>query len=358
MNAMRLIMAGGGTGGHLFPGLAVAQEFMRRDDDMEILFVGSRWGIESRVIPQTEFPFEMLPIRGLKGRGLKGLMDGLIGLPLSLWQSFKIIRRFRPQCIIGLGGYASGPLLLAGVARRVRCTIMEQNVRPGITNRVLGWLVARVFTSFSESDSYFPKGKVVLAGTPVRWQALPRVERDEFFTLLVFGGSAGAHRINVTVLEALSVLGELARSFRVVHQTGQRDLEEVRTAYAALPCQAEVHPFIDRMDEAYAAADLVICRAGASTLSEVCQSGKAAILVPYPFAVDDHQRLNGQALCAAGAAKMVLEQELDGSVLAELIKGLHENEAEREALGRAALGLARPEAASKIVDECIELVAG
>jgi len=358
MNAMRLIMAGGGTGGHLFPGLAVAQEFRRRDEDMQILFVGSRWGIESRVIPETDFPIETLPIRGLKGRGSKGLIEGLVGVPRSFWQSLAIIRRFRPQCIIGLGGYASGPLLLAGVARRVRCAIMEQNVRPGLTNRLLGWLVDRVFTSYAESASYFPNGKVVLAGTPVRWQRLPEVERREGFTLLIFGGSAGAHRINGAVLEALAALGELARSFRVLHQTGRADLEQVRTAYESLPCQAEVLPFIDRMDEAYAAADLVICRAGASTLSEVCAFGKAAILVPYPYAAHDHQRLNAQALCDAEAAEMVLEQELNAEILAGMIRRLYEGDERREAMGRAALRLARPEAAKRIADECYALVAG
>lgn len=355
---MRLIMAGGGTGGHLFPGLAVAEEFRRRDQDMHILFVGSRWGIESRVIPQTDFPIETLPIRGLKGRGLKGFLEGLVGLPTSLWQSIDIIRRFRPQCIIGLGGYASGPLLLAGVARRVRCAIMEQNVRPGLTNRVLGWLVDRVFTSYAESEPYFPARKVILAGTPVRWQHLPEVAKGNYFTLLIFGGSAGAHRINVTVLEALAALGETVRSFRVLHQTGRTDLEEVKTAYASLPCQVEVLPFIDRMDEAYASADLVICRAGASTLSELCAFGKAAILVPYPYAVDDHQRLNGQALCDAEAAEMILEQELNSEILARMIGKLYEDDERREAMGRAALRLAKPEAASKIVDECYVLVEG
>lgn len=358
MNAMRLILAGGGTGGHLFPGLAVAEEFRRRDEDMEILFVGSHWGIESRVIPKTGFPIETLPIRGLKGRGLKGLMDGLTGLPRSLWQSFNIIRRFRPQCIIGVGGYASGPLLLAGVARRVRCVIMEQNVRPGLTNRVLGWLVDRIFTSYAESDAYFPKHKVVLAGTPVRWRTLPKVARDDCFTLLVFGGSAGAHRINGAVLAALDALGDLAGSFRVLHQTGQADLEKTRAAYGSLPCKAEVMPFIDRMDEAYASADLVLCRAGASTLSEVCAFGKAAILVPYPFAVADHQRLNGQALCAAGAAEMILDRELNGEVLSNMIRGLYKDDARRAAMERAALRLAKPDAASRIVDECTALVTG
>jgi UDP-N-acetylglucosamine--N-acetylmuramyl-(pentapeptide) pyrophosphoryl-undecaprenol N-acetylglucosamine transferase len=299
-----------------------------------------------------------LPVRGLKGRGLRGLREGMLGVPKSIWRSLGIIRRFRPHCIIGLGGYASGPLLLAGVARRVRCAVMEQNVRPGLTNRVLGWLVARVFTSYAESDAYFPKHKVVLAGTPVRWNRLPDVRKGARFTLLVFGGSAGAHRLNVVVLEALALLGDLSASFQVVHQTGNADLEEVKAAYASLPCEAEVLPFIDRMDEAYAAADLVVCRAGASTLSEVCAFGRAAILVPYPYAVHDHQRVNAQALCEAGAAEMILEAELSGEVLAHAIRRLCEDEERRKAMGQAASRLAQPEAAARIVDECYALVAG
>lgn len=356
MKAMRLIMAGGGTGGHLFPGLAVAEEFRRRDADVQILFVGSRWGIESRVVPQHAYPLELLPIRGLKGRGLRGLREGALGVPKSVWRSLGIIRRFRPHFIIGLGGYASGPLLLAGVARRIRCAIMEQNVRPGLTNRVLGWVVDRVFTGYAESAAYFPKGKVVLAGTPVRWKRLPEVGTSSAFTLLVFGGSAGAHRLNVVLPGALALLGDLAASFRIVHQTGRADLEEVKAAYASLPCESEVLPFIDRMDEVYAAADLVVCRAGASTLSEVCAFGKAVILVPYPYAVDDHQRLNGQALRDAGAAEMILEDELSSEVLARTIRRLYEDEGRRTAMGRAASKLAQPDAAARIVDECCALV--
>lgn len=357
MKAMRLIMAGGGTGGHLFPGLAVAEEFRRRDEDVQILFVGSRWGIESRVVPQHAFAIEMLPVRGLKGRGFKGLREALVGVPQSIWRSLRIIGRFRPHCIIGLGGYASGPLLLAGAARRVRCAIMEQNVRPGLTNRVLGWIVDRVFTSYAESDGYFPRGKVMLVGTPVRWKRLPDVPKSAAFTLLVVGGSAGAHRLNRIVPEAMALLGELAQSLRVVHQTGSADLEAVKAAYASLPCDAQVLAFIDRMDEAYAAADLVLCRAGASTLSEVCAFGKAAILVPYPYAVHDHQRLNAEALCAADAAEMILEEELSGANLARTLRRLYQDEARRKAMGRAAAELAKLEAAAAIVDECYALVA-
>ncbi len=355
---MRLIVAGGGTGGHLFPGLAVAREFCRRNGDVRILFVGSRWGIESRVIPDTGFPLELLPIRGLKGRGLKGLLEGLYGIPVSLWRSRAIIRRFDPQCIIGLGGYASAPLLLAGVSRRIRCAVLEQNLRPGLTNRILGRLVDRIFTSFRESVDYFPPAKVVLTGTPVRWGRLPELDRDGRFHLLVFGGSAGAHRINETVPGALAHLGDAAAGFRVTHQTGRADEEMVRKGYESLPCEAEVLPFIDRMDSAYATADLVICRAGASTLSELTVFGKPSVLIPYPYAAHDHQRLNALALKGAGGAEVIVEQELTPPGLAETIRALHGDAALRNAMGRAAAGLAREDAAERIVDECHALVHG
>ena len=355
---MRLIVAGGGTGGHLFPGLAVAREFRRRNGEMRILFVGSRWGIESRVVPETEFPIELLPIRGLKGRGLKGLLEGLYGIPVSLWRSRAVIRGFDPQCIIGLGGYASGPLLLAGVSRRIRCAVLEQNLRPGLTNRILGRLVDRVFTSFRDSVEYFPQGKVVLTGTPVRWRTLPEVDREEGFHLLVFGGSAGARRINEVVPAALAHLGEAAAGFRVTHQTGRADEESVREGYASLPCEAEVLPFIDRMDRAYAAADLVICRAGASTLSELTVFGKPSVLVPYLYAANDHQRLNALALKEAGAAEMIAEPELTPAGLAGTIRALHGDAARRAAMGRAAAALGRGDAAERIVDECHALVPG
>lgn len=353
---MRLIMAGGGTGGHLFPGLAVAREFQRRDPMMEILFIGTKQGIESRILPREGFRLETIPIRGLKGRGLRGLAEALHGLPLSLWRSLGILRRLRPDCVIGLGGYSSGPVVLAAKLRKIRSAVMEQNLRPGFTNRILGKLVDRVFTAYDESSAYFPRGKVVVAGNPVRWQELPKVARDEKFTLLVFGGSAGAHRINLGAVEALKKLRDLASGLRVIHQTGEADFVATRRAYGGLPFEAEVLPFIERMDEAYGRADLVLCRAGASTLAELTAFGKAAILVPYPYAAYDHQRWNAQALRERGAAEMILDRELDGERLAGSIRTIYQDRQRLETMGRAAKKLGKPEAAKRIVDECYALV--
>lgn len=354
---MRLIMAGGGTGGHLFPGLAVAREFLRRDAMTEILFVGTEQGIESRLLPGEGFSLATIPIRGMKGRGLRGFLQALCGIPQSLFRSVKIIRRFRPECIVGLGGYASGPLLLAGRVMGIRCAIMEQNLRPGFTNRILGWIVDRIFTSYGESAAYFRRAKVVETGNPVRWQKLPEIKRGKKFTLLIFGGSAGAHRINLCAIEAMKRLRDLNAGLRVIHQTGEADFASVKNAYGSLPFEAEVLPFIDRMDEAYARANLVLCRAGASTVAELTVFGKPAILVPYPYAAYDHQRWNAESLKGHGAAEMILDRELTGERLAEKVRSLYRDRKRLAAMGEAARKLGRPEAAQSIVDECMALVA-
>lgn len=353
---MRLIMAGGGTGGHLFPGLAVAREFQRRDAMMTILFVGTEMGIESRLLPREGFALETIPVRGLKGRGIRGLREALYGVPLSFSRSLEILSRFQPDCIVGLGGYASGPLLLAGKMKGIRSAIMEQNLRPGLTNRILGWVVDRIFTAYGGSASYFPRSKVVETGNPVRWQVLPQVRKGEKFTLLVFGGSAGAHRINLCVIEAMKKLGDLASGLRIIHQTGEADFASTKAAYGILRFETEVRPFIERMDEAYAQADLVLCRAGASTLAELTTFGKAAILVPYPYAAYDHQRWNAEALKGHGAAEVVLDHEMSGEKLAPLIRAFYLDRKRLEAMGQAARRLGRPDAAKRIVDECYALL--
>ena len=352
---MRVILAGGGTGGHLFPGLAVAREFRQRDPMTEILFVGTQQGIEARVLPREGFPLETIPVRGLKGRGIHGLLDALYGVPAGFLRSLGIIRKFRPHLIIGLGGYASGPLLLAAKLKGIRCAIMEQNLRPGFTNKILARFVGRVFTSYRESVAYFPGGKLLETGNPIRWRRLPDISKSEKFTLLIFGGSAGAHRINLAVIEAMKRLTDLAGELKIIHQTGQADFDSIKAAYAALPFEAEATPFIDKMDEAYAQADLVLCRAGATTVAELTAFGKAAILVPYPYAIYDHQRWNAQTLQDRGAAEMILDQDLSGDILAPRIRSYVSDRGRVEGMASAARELGRPEAAARIVDECYAL---
>ena len=355
---MRVIVAGGGTGGHLFPGLAVAREFQRRDAMTEILFVGTEQGIEAKVLPKEGFKLETLAVRGLKGRGLRGLLDALYGVPASVLRSLGIIRGFRPDCVIGLGGYASGPLLLAAKLSGIRCAIMEQNLRPGFTNKVLARWVDRVFTAYADSAGYFPGARVLETGNPVRWRTLPAMVKNEKFTLLIFGGSAGAHRINLAVVEALKQLADVKSELCVLHQTGQADYAAIKAAYGALPFESEVTPFIDKMDEAYGRADLVLCRAGATTVAELTAFGKAAILVPYPYAIYDHQRGNAQALEQRGAAEMILDQELNGARLAQRIRSYLMDRSRIERMAAAALAMGRPEAAARIVEECYALVRG
>jgi UDP-N-acetylglucosamine--N-acetylmuramyl-(pentapeptide) pyrophosphoryl-undecaprenol N-acetylglucosamine transferase len=352
---MRVILAGGGTGGHLFPGLAVAREFQRRDAMTEILFVGTDKGIEARVLPREGFPLEKIAVKGLKGRGVRGLWDALYGVPAGLLQSLGIVNRFRPDCILGLGGYASGPLLLAAKLRGIRCAIMEQNLQPGFTNKMLARFVDKIFTSYRESALYLPSKKVLETGNPVRWQRLPDAPKGEKFTVLIFGGSAGAHRINMAAVDALEQMTDLASQLRIVHQTGAADFPAVSKAYEALPFEAEALPFIDRMDDAYARADLVLCRAGATTVAELTAFGKAAILIPYPYAIYDHQRWNAQALADKRAAEMILDHELNGAALALRLRVYVADPKKIEPMAKAALAMGRPEAAARIVDECYAL---
>jgi UDP-N-acetylglucosamine--N-acetylmuramyl-(pentapeptide) pyrophosphoryl-undecaprenol N-acetylglucosamine transferase len=355
---MRVILAGGGTGGHLFPGLAVAREFKRREQTAEILFVGTEQGIEARVLPREGFRLEKITVKGLKGRGVRGYWDALYGIPASLVQSLRIIRRFRPDFIIGVGGYASGPLLLAGKLAGIRCAIMEQNLQPGFTNKMLARFVDRIFTSYEASASHLPAANIRRTGNPVRWEVLPDRVKTERFTLLIFGGSAGAHRINLAVIDALEHLSDLASGMQIIHQTGDADYLAVKNAYSTHSFSAEVLPFIDRMDDAYARADLVLCRAGATTIAEITAFGKAALLVPYPFAIYDHQRANAQALVEKGAAEMILDRELSGETLAHRLRALFSDHARVESLAKAARALGRPQAAAHIVDECYALANG
>jgi len=350
-----MIVAGGGTGGHLFPGLAVAEAAAAQG--ASILFVGSSTGIEARAIPQTRFPFRAIPIHGLRGRGLRGLVQLAWQLPSAVVRAWRIVGAFRSQVVLGVGGYASFPVVAAAWLRGVPSVLLEQNARPGWANRALGRLASRVCTTFAESNRYFPADKVVLTGNPVRTFAPVAPSEKHEFTVMAFGGSQGAHRINEAFYQAAPVLQDAIPGLRVIHQTGTADHARLQARYRDLGLAAEVQPFIDDMGAAYGRADLIVCRAGATTVAELTALGKAAILVPYPFAADDHQRANAGVLAERDAGILILDRELTGDRLAAAIIELAKDRARLTAMGAAARSLAATDSAARVVRVCCEVVA-
>ena len=357
---MRMVIAGGGTGGHLFPGIAIAEAFQRREKGNEVLFIGTERGIEKKVLPGGPFPLRTIHAMPLKGRRLTAKVKALSALPVALREAIVILREFRPQLVMGVGGYASGPALVAAFLLGIRRAIHEQNMVPGMTNRILKYFADRVFVSFEESRRDFPGRKTVVTGNPIRKEFLSRFApsrpRGGRLTLLVFGGSAGAHRVNEAVMEALDFLTDLRSSLRFIHQTGAEDHERVTKHYEEKGFEAVVKPFFEDMASQYRAADLVICRAGASTIAELAVCGKGAILVPYPYAAHQHQLVNAQRLVALGAARMIRDQDLKGALLARMIQEFSSRPDRLEEMEKALLRLARPQAAEEIVDHSYALV--
>ena len=353
-----LIVAGGGTGGHLYPGVAVARELMARVPGATVTFVGTAAGIEARVIPREGLTLETIRSAGLKGKSPVALLRGLLLLPLSALDAWRVISRRRPSVVIGVGGYSSGPVVGLAALRGIPTLLMEQNATPGLTNRLLSRLVKTAAVTYEESLATFGS-KAFVAGNPVR---------PEFFVpgstapaasgrtrVLVFGGSQGAHAINVAMAEAAALLAAATPGVDVTHQTGERDLSMVRDAYAAAGLPARVEPFLYEMDREMRAADVNVCRAGATTLAELTAAGRAAILIPLPTATDDHQRKNADALARQSAARVIDQRELTGARLAEELLGLARDGAARERMAAAARGLARPDAARVIVDRVLAL---
>jgi len=361
---VRLLIAGGGTGGHLFPGIAVAEEFLARDGGNEVLFVGTERGIEAKVLPRLGYRLELITATGIRGKGSLARAKGFALFLYGYAQARKILQEFRPDRVLGVGGYASGPAVLAARGLQIRRFVHEQNAIPGMTNRWLARFADRVFISLEESRSYFPGKRALLTGNPLRREILAQVAQepadhrpptaDRPFNLLVFGGSSGAHRINLALVGALPHLAGVRERLRVRHQTGEDDRAEVAEAYRQAGFTAEVVPFIEGMADAYQWADLIVCRAGATTLAEVTACGKACIFVPYPFAVDDHQRRNAEALLKEGAGFLLLDRELNGERLAAEIMELLADPARLAATGENARRLARLDAAKVIVDELVK----
>jgi len=358
--AVRVIIAGGGTGGHLFPGVAIAEEWLRRNEENQVLFVGTKRGIEKKVLPDLGYDLKLLNVEGIKGRGLIRSGLALLKLPGSLFQSMEIIRSFRPDIVIGVGGYASGPAVAAARLMGIRTAIAEQNSIPGLTNRILGRFVDRIFLSFADGGKVFPAKKTQISGNPIRaafFSGKPVVEKvSDQFSLLIFGGSQGAHAINSAIQAALPFLQPLKGSLSILHQTGEQDCGSMSAAYAEQGFHARAVPFIMDMAAAYGPADLVICRAGATSIAEITAIGKAAILIPFPYAIGDHQTENAKVLIQAGAAVMIPEKELVGRRLADEILDLyHQPTFLKEIEGKAA-NMGNIYAASDIVDSCLAMV--
>ena len=361
---MRVVIAGGGTGGHLYPGLALAEE-LRGRFGAEIMFVGTEKGLESRVVPKEGYPITILPAEGAAGKSVSRKFRAAVKLVRSVIKARKLLGSYEPDIVAGTGGYVSAAPVIAAKLLSIPVLIMEQNVVPGSANRLLARISDAVAATYMESTNYFPKGKTFLTGNPVRAGILSagrassyelfRLEPEGLFTVLVFGGSAGATSINKAVTEALEHLADIKGKIQFLHQSGQRDYQAVREAYRALGFRAMVAPFIFQMAEAYAAADMVISRAGATTLAELTALGKPAVLVPYPYA-GAHQEWNARKMEELGAARLVMDSDLSGRVIAQEIRSLMENEAERVEMGVKSRAIGRPDAARKAADLALSLV--
>ena len=344
----RLVITTGGTGGHIFPALAVAAEVRRRDPEAQVLFLGGS-GPEGELARKAGLSFEALPASGVLGMGVKALL-ATVWVSKGVILATRALRRFEPQAVIGFGGYAGFCPVLAAALLGLPTAVHEQNSVPGITNRILGKLVRRVFVSFDNTDGQFPAAKVVRTGNPVRAE-INAVDRapGQGRNLLVLGGSQGAKPLSDLVVAALPQLQ--AARVNILHQAGKIDVERIREAYRAAGAdEGQVHGFVEDMAGAYAWADLALCRAGASTIFELAATGTPSVLVPFPFAAHDHQRVNAKALEALGAAILADQKDLTGAILAELVLGLLGDAARLGAMSRAARAFARPDAAALIVD--------
>jgi UDP-N-acetylglucosamine--N-acetylmuramyl-(pentapeptide) pyrophosphoryl-undecaprenol N-acetylglucosamine transferase len=362
---LALVIAGGGTGGHLYPGIAVARALLARQPDARISFAGTAAGLEARIVPREGFPLDLVRSGGLKGKSLVQRARGLALVPLSLADAWRIVSARTPGLVIGVGGYSSGPVVLAAAVRGVPTMVLEQNAVPGLTNRLLRPFIDAAAVTFESTAAFFGS-KAFVSGNPVRPEFFataepfqePAVgEQISGTRVLVFGGSQGAHAINMAMVEAAAELAASGAHLRLTHQTGERDVEMVRSAYRASGLQAGVEPFLYDMGRQLREAEVVICRAGATTLAEITAAGKASILIPLPTATDDHQRKNAEALASRGAAEVLLQRDLTGRSLAARLLALVDDHDRRMKMAAAARSLARPDAARVIVDRALALAA-
>jgi len=356
---MKVLIAAGGTGGHIYPGIAVAKEIMRRDASSEVLFVGTTRGLETRIVPENGFQLSLINSAGLKNVGLVGKLKGLAVLPKSFLEARQLLKEFKPDVVVGAGGYVSGPVLMMASLMHIPTLVMDSNALPGFTNRRLAMFVDKAALTFEEAVPFFGK-KGVVTGNPVRKEffAISEPESSDKIRLLIFGGSQGARAINNAMTDALPKLSIVPESLEITHQTGDADFEKVREAYDRAGWdRADVRRYISDMVSEFAKSDLIICRAGATTCAELAAAGKASIMVPLPTAADDHQRKNAEAMQHAGASRMILQSDLNGNTLAKEISDLIASPDAISIMEASAKKMARSDAAEATVDLLSDLVA-
>jgi UDP-N-acetylglucosamine--N-acetylmuramyl-(pentapeptide) pyrophosphoryl-undecaprenol N-acetylglucosamine transferase len=355
---MRVLIAGGGTGGHLFPAVALAETFGSRFPEGEILFVGTNNPLEISVLSKRGYNHMSIAVEGLKGRGLWCQIRALFRIPKGFFQAVGIIWRFDPDVIVGVGGYASGPVALAARLMGKKVVIHEQNIFPGLTNRILARFANSICISFPDKLAVFKSEKTLITGNPVRRDVLetkaePRA--DKSFKVLVVGGSQGAHAINRTVVDALDYL-KAPENIAFIHQAGEKDALWVEKAYRQCGIDGTVSAFFEDMAGAYRSANLVVCRAGATTVAELTALGKPAIFIPFPFAANNHQEFNARYVEDSGGGEVILEKDLNGRLLASKIESYAVNPEAMRKMSTQSAALGRPEAADLIVEECRRLV--
>jgi len=345
-----IMMAGGGSGGHVVPLLAVARELASRGH--QCIFVGTRNGFEAKLVPPAGFPLEFIEIGGLKRVGLARTVRTMLQLPLSVRKVFRLLAQYRPAAIFSMGGYAAGPVVLAALAKRIPLIVMEPNAMPGITNRKIGRFVTRALLSFPEAARFFPRGKAEVTGLPVRSEffSIAPKPRDAMLTVLITGGSQGSRTLNQAAAASWRYFRENRTAVRLIHQTGSAAHQAIAVKFADAGIEGQVLPFIEAMPTAFAQADLVVCRAGAGTVSELAAAGKPSILVPLPTAADQHQLRNAEAFSKLGAARLVLDSEMDGGRFYEEVARLSSQPGVLKHMGEQARTFAHPGAARRAAD--------
>ena len=355
---MKVVIAGGGTGGHLFPAVALGEELRRQRADVAVMHVGTVNGLEATWLPQSGLRYELFPVRGLRGKDPLTRLCALREFFAAIGRARRLLREFGADLVVSAGGYASAPTAVAAILSRIPLVLMEQNTRPGLSNRVLWRFARRICVGFADTAACFPAGRAAITGNPVRLRFLPGPLRKiaDPIQILVLGGSSGAHRLNLGVLGALKILDNSVIKFRVVHQTGGADAELVTEGYRKLGIAAQVSPFIDDMASALDAAELVIARAGAMTVSELALAGRPAIFVPYPFHRDRQQELNARVIERLGGAMIVNDDDRLSENLAARLKEIIAEPSRLIAMGQRAHQAAFPDAAAQIARLCFELV--